>query len=159
MIIPYNKQFIDKQDIKFVTKILNSKNLTQGKIGNRFEKDLKKKFKAMYCSVVSNGTAALHLSIKALNLKKNCKILTTPITFVSTVSSIMMNDLTPTFADIDKETFTIDPNQVEDILKKDKKIKAIVGVDYAGNPCDWRALNYLKKRYNLKYPQLDLDLW
>ena len=43
MIIPYNKQFIDKQDIKFVTKILNSKNLTQGKIGNRFEKDLKKK--------------------------------------------------------------------------------------------------------------------
>ncbi len=150
MIIPYNKQFIDKQDIKFVTKILNSKNLTQGKIGNRFEKDLKKKFKAMYCSVVSNGTAALYLSIKALNLKKNCKILTTPITFVSTVSSIMMNDLTPTFADIDKETFTIDPNQVEDILKKDKKIRAIVGVDYAGNPCDWRALNYLKKRYNLK---------
>ena len=57
----------------------------------------------------------------------------------------MMNDLTPTFADIDKETFTIDPNQVEDILKKDKKIKAIIGVDYAGNPCDWKALNYLKK--------------
>lgn len=150
MIIPYNKQFIDNKDVKFVSKILKSRNLTQGKIGNKFENDLKHKFNSKYCSVVSNGTAALFLSVKALNLKKNQKILTTPITFISTVSSIIMNDLVPAFADIDKETFTLDPNQVEDVLKKDKKIKAIIGVDYAGHPCDWEALNFIKKRYNVK---------
>ena len=148
--IYYNKQFIDQDDITSVKKILKSKFLTQGNTIKAFENKLSLKFKSKYCSVLSNGTAALHLAIKSLNLKKNSKILTTPITFISTVSSIMMNDLVPTFADIDKETFTLDPNQVEDILKKDKKVKAIIGVDYAGNPCDWKALNYLKKKYNLK---------
>ena len=62
----------------------------------------------------------------------------------------MMNNLIPSFADIDNKSFTIDPNHTEDIIKKDKKIKAIIGVDYAGHPCDWEALNFIKKRYNVK---------
>jgi len=148
--IPYNSQFIDQKDINSVKKVLKSKFLTQGKIIGQFQNKIKLKFKSKHCSVLNSGTAALHLAIKALKLKKNQKIITTPISFISTASSIMMNDLIPSFADIDRKSFTIDPNQTEDIIKKDKKIKAIIGVDYAGHPCDWEALNYIKKKYNIK---------
>ena len=94
---------------------------------------------------MSNGTAALHLAIKSLNLKNNEKILTSPLTFVSTASSILMNNLLPEFVDIDAKDYTIDLDKTEDALKKNKNIKAIIGVDYAGHPCDWKSLNHLKK--------------
>lgn len=148
--IPYNRQFIDQKDINAVKKILQSSNLTQGKTVNKFQDKIKSKFKSKYCIALNSGTAALHLAIKALNLKKDQKIITTPITFISTASAIIMNNLIPSFADIDDKSFTIDPNHTEDIIKKDKKIKAIIGVDYAGHPCDWKALNFIKKKYNLR---------
>ena len=146
--IDYNKQFIDQDDIASVKKILKSKFLTQGNTIKAFENKLSLKFKSKYCSVLSNGTAALHLAIKSLNLKKNSKILTTPISFISTASSIIINNFIPVFADIEEDYYTLDPNKVEHMLKKDKSIKAVIGVDYAGQPCDWEALNYLKKKYN-----------
>lgn len=149
MNINYGKHYIDDIDREAAVKVLKSGWLTQGPSVNKFELDLKKYFKSKYCVVVSNGTAALHLAIKVLNLKIGTKVLTTPITFISTASSIIMNHLTPEFADIDKDTFTLDPNYVEYKLKKDKKIKVIVGVDYAGHPCDWESFNFLKKKYNL----------
>ena len=148
--IPYNRQFIDQKDINAVKKILQSSNLTQGKTVNKFQDKIKSKFKSKYCIALNSGTAALHLAIKALNLKKDQKIITSPITFISTASAIIMNNLIPSFADIDDKSFTIDPNHTEDIIKKDKKIKAIIGVDYAGHPCDWKALNFIKKKYNLR---------
>ena len=148
--IPYNRQFIDQKDINAVKKILQSSNLTQGKTVSKFENRIKSKFKTKYCIALNSGTAALHLAIKALDLKKDQKIITTPITFISTASAIIMNNLIPSFADIDDKSFTIDPNHTEDIIKKDKKIKAIIGVDYAGHPCDWEALNFIKKKYNLR---------
>ena len=144
--IDYNKQFIDRDDIAFVKKILNSKFLTQGRTIENFEKKLNSNFKSKYCSVMSNGTAALHLAIKSLKLKRKSKVLTTPITFISTASSIIINNLIPTFADIENDYYTLDPNKVEDIVKKDKSIRAVIGVDFAGQPCDWVALNYLKKK-------------
>jgi len=149
-VIPYNRQFIDQKDINAVKKILQSSNLTQGKTVNKFQDKIKSKFKSKYCIALNSGTAALHLAIKALNLKKDQNIITTPITFISTASAIIMNNLIPSFADIDDKSFTIDPNHTEDIIKKDKKIKAIIGVDYAGHPCDWKALNFIKKKYNLR---------
>ena len=68
--IDYNKQFIDQDDIASVKKILKSKFLTQGNTIKAFENKLSLKFKSKYCNVLSNGTAALHLAIKSLNLKK-----------------------------------------------------------------------------------------
>ena len=124
MYINYGNHYLDRKDIQAVIKVLKSSNLTQGKTVKNFEKNLKTYFGFNHCSVLSNGTAALHLAIKSLNLKKSEKILTSPLTFVSTASSILMNNLKPEFVDIDEIDYTIDLNKTEDVLKKKKKYKS-----------------------------------
>ena len=71
--ISYGKQYIDSKDISAVRKVLLSDWLTQGPLISKFEFELKKYFGAKYCSVVSNGTAALHLAGLALGWKKRIK--------------------------------------------------------------------------------------
>ena len=149
MNISYGNHYIDEEDIKSVAKALKSNFITQGNNVFEFEKKLKKKFGAKYCSAVSNGTAALHIGLKSLDIKKGSIVLTSPLTFIATASTIVMNGLIPDFIDINKFTNTIDINLLEDKLKKNKNIKAIIGVDYAGHPCDWSSIAYLKKKYNL----------
>ena len=85
--ISYGKQNIDKDDIKAVTAILKSDWLTQGPVVKKFEKKLIKNFGSQYCSVVSNGTAALHLSGLALDWGTEDIVLTSPITFLATAGS------------------------------------------------------------------------
>ena len=150
MIIKYGRQTLDENDVKSVTKILERDFLTQGPQVNNYENKLKEKFGSKYCAVVSNGTAALHLAVKSLSLPKNSKIVTTPMTFVATSNSIIMNNLRPEFVDIEMSSYTIDVNKLEHRLKKDKKIKAVIAIDYAGNICDWESLNFLRKKYNIK---------
>lgn len=147
--IYYGKQSIDNNDIKNVVSALKSKKITQGSYVDKFEKDLTKKFNSKYCVVVNNGTAALYLSIKSLDLKSGSKIICSPNTFFSPVYCVMMNNLNPDFCDIELNTFNIDLNKLEDKIKKDKSVKAIISVDFAGHPCDWKSLNFLKKKYNL----------
>lgn len=148
--INYGKQFIDKKDIQMVSKACKSNMLTQGKYVQQFEKDLTKKLSASHCVTVNNGTAALYLAIKCLDLKPGSKVICSPITFLSSVYTVEMNKLKPIFCDIELETYNIDINKIESLLKKDRKIKAMILVDYAGHPCDWKSINLLKKKYNLK---------
>ena len=147
MNIFYAKHHLDKNDMLSIQNIVKHNNLTQGRFVNKFEKNLSNYFKSKHCVAVSNGTAALHLAIKSLNLKKS-KIVTTPITFISTVSSILMNNHLPDFVDINEENYNIDLNKLEKKLKRDKNISAVIAVDYAGNPCEWKDLSYLSKKYN-----------
>ena len=149
MKIFYGRQSIDNSDIQSIVKASKSEKITQGDFVSKFENSLKKNFKSKYCSVVSNGTAALYLSIKSLNLKKNSKIIQSPNTFFSSSYSIIMNGLVPDFSDIENQTYNLDLNKLEDKIKKDNKVKAIIAVDYAGHPCDWVSLNFLKKKYKL----------
>ncbi len=71
-IINYGKQYIDKDDIRYVEKALRSEKITQGKFVNNFEKNLSKYMGSKYCASVSNGSLALFLSLKVLKLKKRC---------------------------------------------------------------------------------------
>lgn len=148
--INYGIQHIDNSDVENLNKVLKSDFLTQGPTVERFENNLKSYFKSKYAVALSNGTAALHLAVKALQLRSQSTILTTPLTFISTASSILMNNHKPLFVDIDTDSLTLDLNKVEHELKKNPKIKAIIGVDFAGHPCDWKGLYTLKKKYNLK---------
>ena len=147
--IRYGSHYIDKLDLKSVQSALESSMITQGSYVEKFEKKLSFYFGSSYAIALSNGTAALDLAIKSLNLRKNSKILTSPITFISTASTILMNNLSPDFADIDEKSYTLDPNFVEDRIKKNKNIRAVIGVDFAGHPCDWDAFYYLKNKYGV----------
>ena len=150
----YGKQYIDQSDIDAVVDVLNSDWLTQGPAVETFEIDLKTYFGAGYACAVSNGTAALHLAGLALGWKQEDIVITSSITFLATANCIVYAGATPDFVDIDPVTYTIDPNLVEEKVKfyrsKGKKVKAIIGVDYAGHPCDWKALREIADKYDLQ---------
>lgn len=147
--INYGKQTLKENDIKSVVKILKTPFLTSGPYIEKFEKELIKKFGGNFCSVVNNGSSALYILGKSLGWKKEDRIITTPITFLATANCIVNNNAKPEFVDINNETYTIDPQRLEDKLKK-KYFKAVIAVDYAGHPCDWKALSYLSKKYKFK---------
>lgn len=151
--INYGRHCVDSKDLSSIKNVLNSDYLTTGPYLKRFEESLGKFFNAKHVLAVTNGSVALHLAGKALEWNKQTHVITTPITFVSTINSIILNNANPILADIDKNTFTIDPNLVEHEVKKIRKKKgkkiSVIGVDYAGHPCDWKGLKYLSEKYNL----------
>ena len=147
--INYGNHYIDKNDLYFIKKSLFSSKITQGEQVDLFEKILSKNYGSKYAISVNSGTSALILAIKSLNLPKNCKIISPAITFFASASATILNNHQLDLVDIELENYTLDLNKLESKLKKDKKIKAVIGVDYAGNLCDWKNLSYLKKKYNL----------
>lgn len=150
----YGKQTIDSTDVKSVAKILPSQFITQGPVSQHFEKDLCDYFGSKYASVAANGTAALHLIALGLGWKKDDIVITSPITFLASANCAIFVGASVDFADIDSKSYTIDPNKLEDKIKhyhsNNKKVKAVVAVDFAGHPCDWEALSSLKKKYNFQ---------
>ena len=150
----YGRQNIDQDDIKAVIEVLNSAWLTQGPFVNKLENDLADKFNAKYSTVVANGTAALHLIGLALGWEKGDIIITSPITFLASANAILYAGATPDFVDIDEKSYTIDVIKLErrilDYKKENKSVKAVIAIDYAGNPCDWKSLRILADKYNFK---------
>ena len=152
--ITYGKQSIDNKDIKSVIKVLKGDLITQGPKVDEFESVLKKKFGAKYSCAVSSGTAALHLTALALGWQPGDVVITSPITFLASANAITYTGSIPDFVDIDPHKYTIDSNKLEDKIKKyrnrGKKIKAVIGIDYAGLPCDWMALRELANKYKFR---------
>ena len=147
--ISYGRQYISNRDVLLVKKSLKADMITQGDYVDLFEKKLNSFFGSKYSLAVSSGTSALHLAMLSLNLKKKDKVLTSPISFLASANCVEYVGAKVDFCDINKKTHTIDPEKIENKLKKDKNIKVIIGVDYAGHPADWESLNFLKKKYNL----------
>ena len=112
--INYGKQTLNDNDLKAVIKTLRSNFLTSGPKVIKFEKELIKKFGGKFCSVVNNGTSALNILGKALGWKKDDQIITTPLSFLATANCIVNNNATPVFTDVENESFTIDPEKLED---------------------------------------------
>ena len=139
--INYGKHFIDKSDIKAVVGVLKKKALTQGKVTDLFEKELKKYFGSKYVVAVSSGTSALNLIANCLKWKKEDIIFCSPITFAAGSNCIVNQGAKPFFVDIDLNTFNLDLNLVEKALQNKnirKNAKAIIATDFGGNPCDWK---------------------
>jgi UDP-4-amino-4,6-dideoxy-N-acetyl-beta-L-altrosamine transaminase len=153
-IYSYGRQTIDDSDISAVVEALKSDWLTQGPTVSHFERVLCEKFGSRFASVVANGTAGLHLIALGLGWKKDDIIITSPITFLASANCAIYTGAVPDFVDIDASSYTIDPNKLEDKLKYysgiNKKIKAVVAVDFAGHPCDWTALRMLKEKYEFQ---------
>ena len=150
----YGKQNINKEDIKSVIKVLKSDIITQGQEVKKFEKNLSTYFGSKYSTAVSNGTAALHLIGLSLGWKRGDIILCSPITFMSSVNSVLYCNATPDFVDIDIDTHNLCSEKLEEKIlfykKKRKKIKAVIVTDFAGYPADWQQFSKLKKKYNFQ---------
>ena len=144
--ISYGRQYISNEDIQSVKKSLNSDMITQGAYVDLFENKLRNYFKSKYSLVVSNGTAALHLAMLSLNLSSKDTVVTSPLSFLASANCVEYVGAKVDFCDIEKTSYTLDPNKLEDKLKK-KNIKAVIVVDYAGHPADWESFYFLKKKY------------
>ena len=152
--IGYGKQTIDKDDINAIIEVLNSELLTQGPAVEKFEKDLQDFFDAKHVCAVSSGTAALHLAGLALGWGPKDIVITSPLTFLATANCIVYSGATPDFVDINPVSYTIDLNKVEEKVKHylsiGKNVKAVIGIDYAGHPCDWKGLRQIADKYDLQ---------
>jgi UDP-4-amino-4,6-dideoxy-N-acetyl-beta-L-altrosamine transaminase len=152
--ISYGKQSVDQDDIEAVIEVLRGDWLTQGPYVDTFEKELKGYFGSEHCAVVSNGTAALHLAGMALEWTTDDIIITTPITFLASANCAIYSGAMPDFVDIDPTSYNINPERlvqkIQILQKQGKRVKAVVAVDYAGNPCDWTALRAIADKYEFK---------
>jgi dTDP-4-amino-4,6-dideoxygalactose transaminase len=117
-----------------------------GPLVQQLEKDLEAKLGVRRFSLVTNGTLAIQMAIKALGLKG--EIITTPFTWIATVSAIKWEGCTPIFVDIDPETLNIDPASIE--AKITTNTVAILAVHVFGNPCDVEAIELIAKKHKLK---------
>ncbi|GAB3725108.1 UDP-4-amino-4,6-dideoxy-N-acetyl-beta-L-altrosamine transaminase [Flavobacterium koreense] len=149
--IPYGKQNITEEDIQAVAKALKGDFLTQGPTILEFEKAFANYIGCKYAVAVSNGTAALHLSALALGVQEGDKVITTPITFAASANCIRYCGGEVVFSDIDSETYLLDINKVEALLKAAPKgtYKGIVPVDFAGRAVNLEAFRKLADEYGL----------
>ena len=145
--IPYARQWIDEEDIQAVVEVLHSDWLTTGPKVAEFEKAFINFVGAKEAVAVNNGTAALHAAMYAIGIGLGDEVILSPMTFVATANAMVFQGGTPVFADVDPDTLLIDPTKLGE--KITKRTKAIVAVDYAGQPCDYDALREIAERHSL----------
>lgn len=130
-----------------VAQTLDSGWLSTGPNAAEFEKAIAKLVGVRYAVAVSSATAGLELALRAVNARHGVEVVTTPMTFAATVSSIMRTGARPVFADIDPVTLNIDPDEIERRLST--STLAVMPVDIAGLPCDYGSLNELCDHHRL----------
>lgn len=118
-----------------------------GPLVNELELKLKEYLDLKHLLFLNNGTIAIQLALKALQLNKG-EVITTPFSYVATTSSIVWENLTPVFADIDKDTLNIDPEKIEEVITE--KTVAILATHVFGNPCDIKKIEQIAQKHNLK---------
>lgn len=147
MYIPYGKQSMDEADIQAVIEVLKSDFLTTGPKIKEFEQAVAEYTGAEYAAAVSNGTAALHAACFAAGIGPGDEVITTPLTFAASANCVLYCGGKPVFADVDKKTYNIDPEEIK--KKITDKTKAILPVHLAGQPCDMEAIHAIAREYRL----------
>ena len=154
MIIPYNRQYIDKSDVKSVIKVLKSDLITQGPNVELFEKAISKKVKSKYAVASNSATSSLHLACMALDIRKGDWLWTSPNSFVASSNCGLLCGARIDFVDINPKTLNIDVGLLEKKLikaKKQKKLpKVIIPVHFAGLPCEMKKIFELSKIFKFK---------
>lgn len=152
--VPYTKPLVPDlhEYTEYIKKIFNTGAFTNnGPFFQDLELQIKEKLNVSHCSVYNNGTTALMIALRALDLNKNdikCDIVVTPFTFPATVNVLLWNELKPIFCDVDYETMNITPEKTERCL--DSYVTGIMPVHVFGCPCDVKGFKDLAKIYNKK---------
>lgn len=134
----YGHQYIDEADIQAVVDVLKSDFLTCGPKIDELEKRLCQITGAKYAVVCSNGTAALHIACQAAGIGAGDEVITTPVTFAASANCALYCGARPVFADINEETYNIDPVKVKELTNE--RTRAVVAVDFTGQSVELDAL-------------------
>ena len=145
--LPYGTQWLDEKEIDEVVDSLKSNWITTGPKMRKFEEEFKHFKGSKYAVAVNSGTAALHISTSSINIKPGDEVITTPMTFVASANCIVYRGGTPVFADVKKDTYNIDPKEIE--KKITKKTKAILPVHFTGQPCDMDEISEIAYDHDL----------
>jgi perosamine synthetase len=145
--IPYARQWVDEKDIKAVIEVLCSDWLTTGPKVEEFERVFADFVGVKYAVAVSSGTAALHAAMYAVDIGPGDEVIVPPMTFAATANAVVFQGGTPVFSDVEEDTLLLNPEIVE--KKITRRTKAIIAVDYAGQPCDYDVLSSLAKKNDL----------
>ena len=147
MKVPLYVPWITDKDKSNILKGLQNPHLTDGPQLRILEKHFSKKTGTNYAIGVSNGTAALHLSLLSLNIGKNDEVLIPDYTFAATANAVFLTNAKPVLVDIDK---SLNISEESILSKINKKTKAIIPVHFAGLACNMNKIIKLSKKYNLK---------
>lgn len=145
--LPYGRQSIDESDIAAVVEALRSDWLTTGPRVGHFESAFARTVGAREAVAVSSGTAALHAALAALDVGPGDEVIVPAITFAASSNAAVYLGATPVFADVQPESLLLDPRCVAALIGP--RTRAIVAVDYAGQPCDYTELRRVAGRLPL----------
>lgn len=138
---------IENEEIEAVINVLKSKKVRRAEVAQEYEKALADWYGVKHAIAVANGTVSLHIAMAAMGIGPGDEVIVAPITFVASDTCVLEQNAIPIFADIDPETLTIDPKDVE--RKITDRTKAIIPVSISGTPMDMDPLMDLAKKHNL----------
>ena len=145
--LSYGRQWVDEADVQAVVEVLRSDWLTTGPKVREFEERVAEYVGAKEAVAVNSGTAALHVAAFAAGIGPGDEVITTPLTFAASANCVLYLGGRPVFADVCPDTLNIDP---EDVARKiTPKTKAIIPVDFTGQPCDYKAIRALAEQHGL----------
>jgi len=145
--IPFAEPYLSEEELKEVVACIKSNWLTTGTKTLEFEESFRKYVGSKYAIAVSSCTAALHLSLIVNGISSGDEVITSPLTFVSTINVIEHCGAKPVLVDVDPDTLNIDPKKIEEAISP--KTKAIIAVHYGGHPCDMADINSIAEKYQL----------
>jgi UDP-4-amino-4,6-dideoxy-N-acetyl-beta-L-altrosamine transaminase len=146
-LLPYGRQCIDESDIRAVVEVLRSDWITTGPMVSQFEEAFAEHVGAGCAVSFSSGTAALHGAAYAAGLSPGDEAITTPLTYCPTANCVLYQGARPVFADVCRDTLTLDPNDIGRSISP--RTRVILPVDFGGQPCDLAAIAELAGRHGL----------
>ena len=146
--IPLYKIYTDDEDLNLITKIIKrGSSWALGPEIEEFENLIKNYVNADYCLALNSGTSALHSTLLAYDIKPNDEIIVPSFSFIATANSVLFVDGKPIFADIEEDTFGLDPESILDSISA--KTKSIIPMDYGGQGCKIFDIQKIAKDNNL----------
>ena len=143
------KPLMGTEEKQAVLEVLDSGMIACGSVVSEFEKEFAEFLGADYCVATTSGTTALEIGLRSLGIGKGDTVITTPFSFIASTNSIVYTGATPVFAEIDPDTFLIDPGSIEKALEEHPEAKALLIVHLFGLCCDMDAIKEIVRKHNL----------
>lgn len=150
--VPFFRASLSEEEEAACIRVLRSGWLTTGAEAHEFEREFAQKLSVPFALAVNSNTSGMILAMEACGVTRGTAVITTPYTFVSTAASARHLGADVLFADIEKDSYSIDPDKIEEILKSPagKKVRAIVPVHIAGNVCSMERIMQIAQAYGVK---------